>query len=400
MFKKLLVLACVALFLTVGVGSVMANGVEFGPPGWYERTKTNGGIQKQYFPKGNPINQSEWTFIGGECGDCGQVTDSATPNVGVHQAITAPGSDGMNGGKAVGDFYVGGSASATGKDSTKWGWVGPKWYNYGWKFVAGEATAYGAVSPTMSSSVDIFTNGEQINDGPLSYSFVKSSSQLHIDGEVWAKGNEGCGQSAIIDTDGSLGAFAYGGSNVEHSNGISYAQSNGWGQTDVSFYGYESDFSTHGFLFWSNKAEVDFNSFVNVEQSILNISYVSPDGATAGNFAYVGGGSAELNLGSDGWFGQDNINLTGIQATGSVAQNAMATNGVGAFAYGGSSAYFSGAVGNVNSTIGWCGPDQTANVGGYALVGGYNNVSTSPGSLTVTSVQFGHATTGNSGLVD
>jgi len=329
------------------------------------------------------------TWCGGN--PCKDVTASALPGAEVHQAITAPGSDGMNGGKAVGDFTIGGEAQASGKDRTVTHWRNTRWEHT--HFYAGEATALGIVNPTMESHVVVFTNGKQLNSG-LSYSFVKSTSELSINGEVWAKGNDDCLQTASIFVEGSLGAFAYGGSYVEGPNGA-YAHASGWGQTTVGFVGHESDSSTYGF-FGPNKAKVDFDSAVEVEQSILNLSYVSPDGATAANFAFVGGGSAELNLGRDGLFGQDNINLTGIQATGSVAQNALATNGFGSFAYGGSSAYFSGAMGNVNSPRGWCGPDQTANVGGYAVVGGYNNVTAGPGSLSVTSVQFGHATTGNS----
>jgi len=393
MFKKLLVVVCAALFLTVGAGSAMAFGDCGGEP-------------------------------------CTDVTASALPNGQISQAITAPGSDGMNGGKAVGDFVVGGEAQATGKKvivgyeysgagekgdpgyyQHKWGRVqfkpggtnGRSWTFLGtteipiWK---GEATAFGIANPTMTSSVNILTNGKQFNSG-LSYSFVKSTSEANIDGKVWAKGTQGCLQTADIWVEGSLGAYAYGGSYVEGPNDA-FAEANGWGQTTVGFVGHDSDQSTYGF-FGPNKASVDFSSSVEVEQSILNLSYVSPDGTTAANFAYVGGGSASLNRGSDAslfdWFGQDNINLTGIEATGAVAQNAMATNGYGSFAYGGSSAYFSGAVGNVESTRGWCGPDQTATVGGMAVVGGYNNVTTSPGSVSVTSVQFGHATTGGSGPV-
>jgi hypothetical protein len=370
----------------------------------------------------------------GDCGGepCTDVTASALPNSAVHQAIIAPDSTSMNGGKAVGDFIVGGEAQASGRDTVEFvgyeysgdgekgdpGWYRHKWgwtqYKHGgtngrsWTFlgtertaiyetIAGEAKAFGITDPTMTSSVDIFTNGKQFNSG-LSYSFVKSTSELDISGEVSARGTDGCLQTAEIFVEGSLGAYAYGGSYVEGPNG-SYASANGWGQTTVSFSGFESDQSTYGFLWFPNEAYVDFDSTVNVDQSILNLSYVSPDGTTAANFAFVGGGSAELDRGRDGLFGQDNVYLTGIEATGAVAQNAMATNGYGAFAYGGSSAYFSGAVGQVNSTRGWCGPDQIATVGGMAVVGGYNNVTSSPGSLTVTSKQFGYATTGNSGAV-
>ena len=372
---------------------------------------------------------------------CTPVTADAIPGVEVNGAIIAPESDGMSGGKAVGNFTVDGEAHATAKDriewvevqdtepseryglyekqyghnkgnvykkpfpshpykKTEWVYVGP-YYGTHWErqIIAGTGTASGKISATMTADVKVLTNGKQLNGG-LSYSAVKSTSELSINANVFAEGADGCLQTAQLTTAGSLGAFAYGRSYSEGPNG-SYAEAGGEGLTTVNFSGAEYDSSSNGFLWLPNRAEVDFNSRLSVDQSLLSLSYVSPDGLTAANFAYVGGGSASLELGRDGLFGfgQDNININGITAVGSVAQNGMATNGINAAAYGGSSAFFSGAVGSVDIMGSWCNPTQTAVVGGHAIVGGYNNVTSSPGSLTVTSKQFATATTGNSGLI-
>jgi hypothetical protein len=375
---------------------------------------------------------------------CADAKSDVNPESVVSGQVASADNTILNGGFANGDFTVKGKAYATGKDTEKWVKVqdtepsGTLWQkkhgnlrtpcyrnpcekpfqwhpqpqeNNEWEFVGfkydthwekqvikGEALAIGTTNPTMKSSVDVFTNGTQHNGG-LSYSFVKTTSELDIKGNLSAEGDQGCLQTAYIEAFGSLGASVYGSSNVLGPNG-SFAQAGGVGTTTVGFYGYESDESIYGPIFglFPNKAEVDFNSNIQVDQSVLNLSYVSPDGTKAGNFAFVGGGSAELNLGRDGLFGQDNINLTGIQANGLVNQHSQATNGINAYAYGGSTASFSGAVGSIEPYRGWCGPDQIANVGGMAVVGGYNNVVTGNGSLTVTSFQFGYATTGDNGL--
>jgi len=264
-------------------------------------------------------------------------------------------------------------------------------YHYEYQKVAGVAEAYGETELTMSSKVKVLTNGPQYNAG-LSYTFVSATSKLDVDGVVWAKGTKGCLQEASLNLNGNLSAMAMGNSYVEGHNS-SFAQAYGEGMTTVYFQGHEYDSST-----W-DKAFVDFNSDIKVNQKLFATSYVSPDGTTSANFAKVWGGSAELYLGRDGWCDKDNIDLTGISAKGRVNQSGMATNGAGSYAYGGSSAYFKGAVGSVNPGRAWCGPDQVANVGGYAVVAGYNNVSSSNGSLTVTSKQWAKATTGNSGQV-
>lgn len=339
-------------------------------------------------------------FAGSNAAACGpgepcNVTAIAAPNVTFQGYVPAVGSNLINGGGANGDFTISGLANASGRDTwkTKHVWVstGPRKHQGYWKrtrvLVPGTATAVGIVNPELKSDVVILTNGIQTNGG-LSYSYVTSTSALNIKGEVWAKGNRGCLQTAEISVEGSIGAFAYGGSGVEGLNGA-FASADGYGLTTVGFSGYESDQSKHGIAY------VDFDSLVTVDQSILNMSYVSPDGTTAANFAMVGGGSAKLNLGRDGCFGRDNIHLTNIESSGAVAQNGMAANGKGAFAYGGSSAQFSGANGNPWSICSSRISPTYRNVGGVAIASGYNNITETPGSISITSKQYAYASTGN-----
>jgi hypothetical protein len=313
--------------------------------------------------------------------------------------LLSPDNTDFNGGFANGEFTVRGEAHATGRDTYDKVWVRTGWFKGYWdyKFNAGEALAIGVTNPTMKSSVDVFTNGLQ-NTG-LSYSFVKATSELDIKGNLSAEGDQGCLQKADIFTYGDLGANVYGSSYTYGPNG-SLAEAFGTGTTTVGFFGHDSDESTYGFLgLFPNKAEVDFNSNIQVDQSVLTFSYVSPDGTKAGNLAFVGGGNAELNLGWDGIFGHDNIDLTNIRANGLVSQVNQAV-GSNAVAFGSSIASFNNAVGYTESNRGLCGPDQIANVGGMAIVGGYSNVVAGNGTLTVTSSQFAYATTGNNAPVN
>jgi len=64
--KNVLIVGTALMFLLSG--SMAFATVEFGDPGWYTRSKTEGGIQYQYFPNGHPEGNSEWTYCG-ECGD-------------------------------------------------------------------------------------------------------------------------------------------------------------------------------------------------------------------------------------------------------------------------------------------------------------------------------------------
>jgi hypothetical protein len=402
MKKFTMFLSAMMLAFLLVASPVMADVVQ-GPAGFYKHKHG----QVQYFENGHPVNQSEWTLVKELSGCCTpDVTAVAQPSSVIAGAVvTAPGSTPWAGGEATAYATLSGTALATGMDTEEWKW---SWRPWGWNlvFVKGEAEADGETELTMSSAVKIFTNGPKYNTG-LSYTFVSATSTLDIEGSVWAKGTDGCPQSASLDLEGTLSAIAWGNSFSEHPTNGAFASAGGWGMTTVSFEGHEEDFSTHGGWFCSpNKAEVEFDSSINVNQKLFTTSWVSPKGDTSINFAKVWGGSAKSDLGGGGWFGwgeKDNIQLTGITARGGVSQSGAATNGMGALAYGSSSANFSGATGYVGTLPGyWCSPSpgQYANVGGYAVVYGYNNVSTSPsGALTVTSHQYGYATTGNSGRI-
>jgi len=383
----------------------------------------------------------------GDCLDCdAQATADIQPGVALTGAwVNADGNDAWAGGQGKAEATLDANASATGQDvvyysgkdihyhngrpdeatgywvnqSTgeveehEWtvthtsGYFSKKYYHGTWKYlgeeqhvIAGEAEAFGRNELYMTPSVTVLTNGPQ--DDGLSLTKVHATNTLEIDGLAWAKGTDGCPQEATIETQGTLTSYGYGNSFSGDPNGA-YASAGASGATTVGFIGHEQDASNYGF-FSPNKAEVDFSTTITVDQRLISASYVSPDGTLAGNVAYVGGGYAQSNLGNDGsLFGfvydRDNIELTGIQANGNADQYSRAI-GAGGIAEGGSSASFRGAVGNVTTIQGgWCSPSpgQTANVGGYAFVAGYNNVDVQANSIRVTSVQYSKATTGNSG---
>jgi len=67
MFKKMLVIMMVLglVFTFTGQSMAKSGGVDFGPAGWYERSKGGeNGKEYQYFGGGHPINQSQWTYYG------------------------------------------------------------------------------------------------------------------------------------------------------------------------------------------------------------------------------------------------------------------------------------------------------------------------------------------------
>jgi hypothetical protein len=354
--------------------------------------------------------------------------------------VQAPASGPGGGNFGTADVILDANASATGMDTQKligYNYFGdgekgdPGWYEHKWGMVdykprgtngvswtflgtdrepiyetiPGESESYGRNKLTLTSGVGIISNSPQISG--LAYTLVHATTMLDITGEAWAEGTDGCPQEATIDVEGSISAYAYGNS-FSGDWGGAYAYASGSGLTTVDFWGHESDFSTNGGWFSPNKAYVDFNSTITVDQEVSTFSYVSPDGTTSANAAYVGGGYAESQLGNDGsilgWvYDRDNIELTGIHASGEVYQEGLAFDG-GAVATGNSYAYFSGANGTVEEIPGsWCtgiSPGQTANVGGYAFAAGYNNVNVTGNMIEVTSVQYSIATTGNSGPVE
>jgi hypothetical protein len=262
--------------------------------------------------------------------------------------------------------------------------------------IPGEGEAYASTFPTLSIAVDFdkFVSDELMTLG------VTSVATLNIDGFAWAEGTDGCTQFADIYTFGGIGADAWTTSKVV--NGESYAFGQAGGMTDVGFYGHDSDTSTYGFLWFPNKASVDFSSILDVTQSVYAKSFVSADGLKTSNFALSTGGDASLTLGRDGFLGldADNIEITGINAGGYANQFSQAV-GLGSVAAGGSSAMFSGANGAVQNTYGCFGilTGQTANVGGMAKAYGMNEIINSGNSIQVISTQGAYATTGNSGPV-
>ena len=152
----------------------------------------------------------------------------------------------------------------------------------------------------------------------------------------------------------------------------------------VGLRGSDSDFDKYGWFIFPPTAHAGIEGFVMVQQDLFTLAYVSPDGTTTFNLGVVTGGSA---------LAYGDVNITGIRAKGQVSQSAMATDGLGSYAYGNGSAQFKGAEGNAYN--GRCG--SYADVGGLAIVTGYNSVNNTGNALSVVSKQHSFATTGNSG---
>jgi len=71
MLKRIMFVLLVLLF-TAGFALANGNGVEFGPPGYYQKYKGGNVGMIQFFKNGHPIGESEWMFIGNPgTPDCG-----------------------------------------------------------------------------------------------------------------------------------------------------------------------------------------------------------------------------------------------------------------------------------------------------------------------------------------
>lgn len=350
------------------------------------------------------------------CDDCDNpdVVATATPLSVLNGDVISTPSHDMAGGSATGiNVTLEGYGEATGIDTYnrefvvdyyKWGfWPVGHYENV---LVPGTAEVHGTTELDLTSNLFVLSKGEKL-DG-LSFTYAKNTAVLDITAEVWAKGNDGCTQEAWLDIEGdiasNISARSFSGAPIDYSDPANpvvtgpYAAADGSGYTVASIAGHEEDYSSYGGFCSPNKAFVDFDSTLKVKQDIFTASYVSKDGLTAGNFATIKGGDAGLYLGRDGFLGlgTDNIELTGIKSSGQVSQKSLATDGMST-AFGGSYAFFKNANGTVNPAVNFalCGPNQTANGTGQALVFGYNKITKTPTSLNVKSVQYAKSTTGN-----
>jgi len=375
MFKKLLVVACAVLFLTVGVGSAVAGGFPQGPPGYY--LHDNGTMK--YFKHGQNTNpQNQWELVreyspchGGGCDDAIALAESGLVLVNEHSVFFK---NSMSWGSAGGkNLSFDGSAFATGKDSRFWFFKIPgfAWADVDLKMVASVFTKE-------------ITNGAKLNGG-LSFTYAKTIGELKFNGNAIAIGNDGCPQWAEISLDGVFMASVSAQSS-SYLTDDSWGQTWGSGSTGVKLSAHDGDFDKSGWFIFPPTANAGIKGLVIVKQDIFVKSYVSPDGTTSANFGIVRGGSAVS-------FGDANI--IGIKSRGNVGQAGIATDGLGAFAFGNSYAAYNGAKGYTYSTR--CADFAGSN--SVAVVTGYNNVNHTGNSVSITSSHSAFATTGNFGLV-
>jgi len=315
---------------------------------------------------------------------CGQVSDEA--HAGAEFGFPAVVKDlGMGWTVAGGDGLVlEGHAYAQGKDK----------YFFIWKTADGKAFASAVIDGTTLKAVTkMFTTGEQHETGLPSITAVTGLAILDYNATALATGNIGCLQEASVALSGDLKALAGGYALASGPNG-SGSVTEAVGTTTATVSASDSESKTIDFdVYWlfgcipipiqvDPVAEASIDGKIVVAQSLFTVAYVSPDGQTTKNFGMISGGNA-LSLGD--------ANITGMTASGTVSQSAVAV-GAGAVAYGNSAATYENAGGqSYNGCI------SIGQADGLAVVTGYNNVTNTGDTLTVTSHQTAYSTTGGPG---
>lgn len=373
MLKKLFVVLAVLLSFML-VGNAMAKPQPKNPPGYYEHTVT-GAIK--YFKNGHPDDPSQWVLVQpydppcfGSCEDAVALAEGGVMIVSPFEVVDDKGMGwGAAGGK---NLTLEARALATGKDQRFFCFKIP---GFAWADVD--------LNLVMSVYTRVFTTGEQWYTGLPSITYAKAVGTLSFEADAIAMGNKGCPQFADTSLKGIMTTTAGAYSLAVGPNG-SYSYTRGEGTTAVRLRASDSDFDKFGWWIFPPVAHAGIEGFVLVKQGAFTKAWVSKDGMTTFNFGMVTGGSAIA-------FGD--VDILGIRAKGSVMQESMAADGMGAYAYGNSSASFQGAKGQVYN--GRCG--SFANVGGIAMVMGYNNISHSGNSVSITSKHSAFATTGNGG---
>lgn len=374
MLKKLLVGIAAAAMLFAFAPKVDAHpGQHFQTSGYYEHSVTGA---LKYFRHGHPGPRSQWTLVepynpcGGACDDAIALAETGIVIVSPYEVADIQEMGyGFAGGK---DLELSGMALATGKDKRFFFWKIP---GFAWADVNLDLVA--------SVFTRVRTTGEML-EGGLSLTAVKSIGTLKVKADAIAIGNNGCPQWAEVNLSGMFTTTAGGYAYSEGDNGA-FAGASGEGTTGVLLSAHDSDFDKHGWFIFPPTAHASIEGFVIVQQGAFFAAYTSPDGMTTATFAMVKGGEA-VALGD--------VNIEGIKAKGNVMQSSMAADGMGAFAYGHSSASFKGAEGYVAQ--GRCA--DYANANGMAMVTGYNNITHTGNSVSITSHHTATATTGNFGF--
>lgn len=375
--KRLLVVGVAALALTFAVPMMAdAGGPNHGPPGYYLKVKGGNQGKIKYFSNGHPTGQSEWEFVGGGspgCDDCDDAVASAHAEAGLGFPVATDQKDmgyAQAGGK---NLKITASALATGKDL----------YLLWWKVDDGFASAIVDINEfSVDAKALVLSTGERHNGG-LSFTSVLGIGTLEFDASALAEGNFSCLQMASVALSGKFGAKAggYAYSTVDSIPGA-FSYTDGSGNTIVGVSA--SDAEVDQYDFWwifpiDVDAEASIEGKVKVYQGLLVTAYTSPDGMTTINFGSISGGTAK---------GYGDASLTSIKANGTVFQEAQAV-GAGAYAYGTSQASYNGAGGDIHQGRRY----DSAHANGLAVVTGYNNITTSPNGINVTSHQSAYATT-------
>lgn len=378
MLKRIMLVLLVLIF-TAGIVGIAVAGQTHGPPGFYK--KINGSSsqwtegQVKYFKDGHPGDRSEWVLVQRynppcERGSCEDAIALAESGIMIVSPDAVYDIKDMGWGSAGGrNLTFEGKALATGKDTRFWFFKIP---GFAWANVDFEAAARVCVL--------VLSNGEQLNGG-LSITYSLAIGTLNFKGNAIAIGNDGCPQFAEVKLHGGFVTTASGHAYSETPNAYSYTT--GEGTTGVMITAYNRDFEKYGWFIFPPTAKAGIEGTVIVKQDVFVTAYVSPDGLTSYNFGIVRGGEAMA-------FGDANIQA--IRAKG-IVQQASFVSGYGAAAFGNSTASFNGARGYVSRG------GNYANVGGVAVVHGYNNITHTGNSMTITSSHSAFATTGNFGII-
>lgn len=328
-----------------------------------------------------PVSARGFKCPTGNCGDA-----AAEAHAGAEFGFPAVVDDlGMGWTVAGGDGLVlEGHAYAQGKDK----------YFFIWKTADGKAFASAVIDGTTLKAVTkMFTTGEQHETGLPSITAVTGLAILDYNATALATGNKGCLQEASVALNGDLKALAGGYALATGPNG-SNSYTGAEGTTTATVSASDSESKTIDWdIYWlfgcipipipvDPVAEASINGKIVVAQSLFTVAYVSPDGQTTMNFGMISGGNA-ISLGD--------ANITGMTASGMVTQSAVAV-GPGAVAYGSSTASYENAGGQTYN-----GCLSVGQADGLAVVTGYNNVTNTGDTLSVTSHQTAYSTTGGPG---
>jgi hypothetical protein len=118
--------------------------------------------------------------------------------------------NGAAGGIGAAGAIAGGSASGAFESGWVYGWVGPKWYNWGWKYVnlgstSADISAYaGGVTYTNAY---VFNPGFDVGIGVGSYTDNYATLGGHIEGDAWGLAYSAahlCGLGGQVSLDGSI----------------------------------------------------------------------------------------------------------------------------------------------------------------------------------------------------